>query len=84
MCHLSVHTHGTANDIRKVLQKHFGCQSCVDTRHRGADGQTCTCPRCRGERAYVETCKLNGLDEFLMVIVPLLEDGQGDPDDLVD
>ena len=51
----------------------LGCQSCVDTWYRGDEGQQCTCPNCREARAYVDTCKINGLDDFLMGIAPLLE-----------
>ena len=51
----------------------LGCQSCVDTWYCWADGQTRTCPRCQSEREYVET---KG--------VPILKDGPGNPDDLVD
>ena len=48
------------------------------------------CPRCRSDRACVETCKVNGLDDFLTGIAPLLEgaypeDDEGDCDrDLID
>ncbi len=49
----------------KCCKSILGCQSCVDTWYQGEEMQTRTCPKCRGDRAYVETCKLNGLDEFL-------------------
>ena len=68
----------------KCCKSILGCQSCVDTWYRGAEGQSRTCPRCRSDWAYVETCRLNGLDDFLTVIAPLLEAGPGDSDDLVD
>ena len=51
----------------------IGCQSCVDTWYRGEERQQCTCPNCREARAYVETCKINGLDDFLTGIAPLLD-----------
>ena len=68
----------------KCCKSILGCQSCVDTWYRGTEGQTRTCPRCRSDRAYVETCKLNGLDDFLTVVAPLLDGNPGDDDDLVD
>ena len=51
----------------------IGCQACVDTWYRGEEGQQRTCPNCREARAYVDTCKINGLDDFLTGIAPLLE-----------
>ena len=49
----------------------LGCQTCVDTWYRGEEGQTRTCPKCRSDRAYVETCKMHGIDDFLIAIAPL-------------
>ena len=40
----------------------------------GEDGRSRSCPLCRSERAYSETCRLHGLDEFLTAIQPLLCD----------
>jgi hypothetical protein len=62
----------------------LGCQSCVDARYRGAEGQTHTCPRCRSDRAYVETCRITGLDDFLTAVAPLLEASAEDSDNVVD
>ena len=59
----------------------LGCQQCVDTWYRGEQGQSRTCPRCRSDRAYVETCRLNGLDDFLTAIAPLLESSNDTSDD---
>lgn len=68
----------------KCCKSILGCQSCVDTWYRGDEGQSRTCPKCRSDRAYVETCKLNGLDDFLTIIAPLMETGPDDSDDVVD
>ena len=46
----------------------FGCQQCVDTWYRGEQGQAQTCPRCRSDRGYVETCRLNGLISSLQLL----------------
>lgn len=62
----------------KCCKSILGCQSCVDTWYRGPEGQTRTCPRCRSDRAYVKTCRINGLDDFLTIISPLLEAGPED------
>ena len=51
----------------------LGCQVCVDTWYRGDEGQQRTCPNCRETRAYVDTCKVNGLDDFLTGISPIME-----------
>ena len=63
----------------------LGCQQCVDTWYRG---EARTCPRCRSDRAYVETCRPNGMDDFLTAITPLLEaagdDAGGDPNEYCD
>ena len=56
----------------------IGCQVCVDTWYRGEEGQQRTRPNCREARAYVDTCKINGLDDFLRAIAPLLEDDSMD------
>lgn len=65
----------------KCCKSVLGCQQCVDTWYRGEQGQTKTCPKCRSDRAYVETCKLNGLDDFLTGIAPLLEGTLQDEED---
>ena len=69
----------------KCCKSVLGCQECMDTWYRGEQGQMRTCPKCRSDRAYVETCKLNGLDDFLTGIAPLLDgtpqDDDGDRDD---
>ena len=51
----------------------IGCQKCVDQWYRGEDGQARSCPKCRAERAFVETSRLVGLDEFLQAIGPLFD-----------
>ena len=48
-----------------------GCEKCVDTWFGGRQGGK-TCPLCHAERAYPETCRLNGLDNLLTTIRPLL------------
>ena len=51
----------------------IGCQACVDRWFQG-DGELMqqTCPRCRTERAYAETCVVKGIDDFLVAIHPLV------------
>lgn len=56
----------------------LGCQSCVDSWYRGEDGQQRTWPKCREPRAYVETTKLNGLDEFLGAVADILHEQSED------
>ena len=50
----------------------LGCEDCVDGWFAGEDGRSKSCPLCRAERAYSETCRLRGLDDFLAAIRPLL------------
>ena len=52
----------------------IGCQACVDQWFQGDGGlMQQTCPRCRTERAYAETCVVKGMDEFLVTIHPLVQ-----------
>lgn len=48
----------------------IGCEKCVDQWY---EDRTNKCPRCRQERGYSETCRLNGLDEFLLAMKALDE-----------
>jgi len=44
----------------------IGCSSCVDTWYSNSSNVfDQTCPHCSGERAYSNTFRLNGLDDFL-------------------
>ena len=52
----------------------LGSETCVDCWYNGNEGRTRNCPLCRSERSLPETSRLNGLDEFLQNISPLLED----------
>ena len=54
----------------------IGCETCIDTWYRGEDGISRNCPRCSTERALPDTMRFHGLDDFLKVITPLIEDPQ--------
>ena len=58
----------------------IGCQSCVDQWYTGDSAQDRTCPRCRAERGSSETCRMNGLDELLTTIRPLVCGSDEDED----
>ncbi len=60
----------------KCCKSILGCERCVDTWYEGSSGQSRSCPKCRAERAFVETCRLNGMDDFLKTIAPLLNPNQ--------
>ena len=49
----------------KCCKSILGCQSCVDTWFSGENACSKTCPKCRTERGYAETMRLNGFDELL-------------------
>ena len=52
----------------------IGCQSCVDRWFQGDTGlMQQTCPKCRAERVYAETCVIKGIDGFLVAIQPLVQ-----------
>ena len=59
----------------------LGCQQCVDTWYRGEQGQARSCPRCQSDRVFIETSRLNGLDDFLSAIAPLLDNCNDTGDD---
>lgn len=52
----------------------LGCERCVHTWYKGDDSLSKTCPRCRADRGYADTCRVNGLDDFLIGISKLLDD----------
>lgn len=52
----------------------LGCERCVDLWYSGEDGRTKSCPLCRSERAFTETIRIHGLDDFLNGILPLIAD----------
>ena len=51
-----------------------GCEQCVDQWYGGEEGRTKSCPLCRRERACSETCRLNGLSDFLEAIQVFFSD----------
>lgn len=57
----------------KCCKTILGCEGCVDRWYQGTEGQGRTCPKCRSERAFIETCRINGMDEFLAAVTPLLD-----------
>ena len=56
----------------------LGCEACVNDLYQ--DGMTKKCPICRAERAYSETCRMNGFDDFLNGISTLVEEANEDSD----
>ena len=50
----------------------IGCQSCVDRWYRGDGGLEKKCPLCRGDRGFADTCKVSGLDDFLLATDKML------------
>ena len=64
----------------RCCKRLLGCQDCVDRWFGGEDGVTRSCPLCRTEQAYVDTCILKGLDELLTSISPLMSSSTEDSD----
>ena len=56
----------------RCCKRLLGCQECVDRWFGGDDGVTRSCPLCRREQAYADTCILKGLDDLLTGILPLM------------
>ena len=63
----------------KCCKRLLGCEACIDTWYGGTGGITKTCPQCRGERAYADTCRMGGMDDFLVAVKNLTssEDAEG-------
>ena len=61
----------------RCCKRLLGCQECADRWFGGDEGVTRSCPLCRSERAFADTCILKGLDDFLLTIAPLMA-GSGD------
>ena len=53
----------------------LGCEMCVDNLYGGKNGTVKHCPLCRSERAFLETCRINRLDDFLKGLKPLFSEG---------
>ena len=53
----------------RCCKRIIGCEGCVDTWYSGESVRTCPHGRC--ERAYAETMRIRGLDDFLHGIDPL-------------
>ena len=51
----------------------IGCEVCIDRWYEGDGGRNKTCPRCRSERAFAETSRVNGIDDFLASVKDILE-----------
>ena len=66
--------------MTKCCKVILGCQQCVDTWFGGESGRKKQCPHCKHERAFTETARLYGVDDFLDGIRPLInmEDDQRD------
>ena len=64
----------------KCCKSIIGCQECVDKWYCGSEGMGRSCPRCRAERSFTETCRVNGLTEFLEMTEKILDDVGEDSD----
>ena len=64
----------------RCCKRLLGCQECMDRWFGGEEGVTRSCPLCRSERAYADTCIVKGLDELLKTIAPLVGRGSVDSD----
>ncbi len=51
----------------------LGCESCVDDLYNVENGSAKQCPLCRSERAFSDTCRING---FLKGISPMFDEGE--------
>ena len=57
----------------------LGCEGCVNVLYKGENGPTTKCPMCRAEHAFSETCRINGLGDFLSGLSPLFKDSDEEP-----
>ena len=63
----------------KCCRSILGCEECVHRWFSEEDAMTKMCPKCRAERGYAETVRLNGLDEFLEAICNIGRDENDAP-----
>ena len=56
----------------KCCKRLLGCEACIDTLYRGEGGMSKNCPQCRSERAYADTCRVHGIDEFLNGVIKII------------
>ena len=52
----------------RCCKRIIGCQRCIDEWYSGNDRMTKRCPLCQGERGYVDTMILLGIEEFLSAL----------------
>ena len=65
----------------RCCKRLIGCEECVDEWYRGGDNpQTLIkyCPQCRTERAYSESCRIYGIDDFLQGMRKIIVDNTSD------
>ena len=65
----------------KCCKNLIGCQRCIDQWYSGTEGMSRSCPRCRAERGFTETCRVNGLDEFLQMTSKILDEAENSDSD---
>ena len=58
----------------RCCKRLIGCEACIDTWFKGEGARSKQCPHCGTERAFTETSRVNGLDEFLEAIAKLSAD----------
>ena len=52
----------------RCCKKIVGCSECINLLYKGESGMLKSCPLCRSDRAYADTCKINGMEELLVII----------------
>ena len=66
----------------KCCKSIIGYQECIDKWYCGSEGMGRSCPRCQAERGFTETCRVNGLSEFLEMTEKILDVGDDSDTDL--
>ncbi len=59
--------------VTRCCKNILGCDDCVTKLYQGDGGMTMKCPICRTDRAFAESSRINGLDDFLKKIYPLVD-----------
>ena len=69
----------------RCCKRIIGCESCIDTWYRSDAQQSDQnrskiCPQCRAERGYADTCRVHGLDDFLLGVSKITSGSETDWD----
>lgn len=72
-CNLCLHIITPPVIFARCCKNILGCEKCVNELYIGDHCLAVKCPLCWCDRAFSETCKINGLDDFFNDLKPMFE-----------